>query len=260
MNQTEGDHQYARTMDELQRAHTPVAVFQRLTNNNDRSYLRDFVYGAIDGCVTTFAVVSGVMGAQLSQRVILILGLANLLADGFSMAVGNYLGTKIELQRLLRARKIEEQHVEKIPAGEQEEIRQIFQQKGFEGELLERIVNVITGNRRLWIDTMLREEWGLSLNPSVPFKAAWVTFGAFCIVGFVPLIPYTILSVFIDDAVTQFGIACGITLLTFFGIGTLKSKVVEMSWWKAGLETFLIGGIAAGLSYVVGLLLNHMAA
>lgn len=260
MNQSEGEHHQARTMAELRQTHTPGAVLRRISSAHDGSYLRDFVYGAIDGCVTTFAVVSGVMGAELSQRVILILGLANLLADGFSMAVSNYLGTKIELQRLLRARKIEERHIDNIPGGEQEEIRQIFQQKGFDGDLLERIVNVITGDRRLWVDTMLREEWGLSLNPSAPLKAAWVTFGAFLVVGFVPLIPYTILSVFLDDAVVQFSIACVITLLTFFGIGTLKSRVVEVNWWKAGLETFLMGGIAAALSYLAGFLLNRLAA
>lgn len=260
MNQVEGDHHRARTMAELQHAHTPGAVSDRIGADRDVSYLRDFVYGAIDGCVTTFAVVAGVVGADLSQSVIVILGFANLLADGFSMGVGNYLGTKIEMQRLARARRIEERHIENIPEGEQEEIRQIFRQKGFEGELLERIVAVITADRRLWVETMLREEWGLSLHPHMPLKAAWVTFGAFCLVGFVPLIPYTILTFFVDGVATLFTVACIVTMITFFGIGTLKSKVVEVSWWKAGLETFMMGGIAAVLSYVVGYLLRQFAA
>ncbi len=259
MNPTDGEHLNANTLKELQKAHTPHAVSSRIAEPNSISYLRDFVYGAVDGCVTTFAVVSGVMGAELSQRVILILGLANLLADGFSMAIGNYLGTKIELQRLQRARRIEERHIDKIPVGEQEEIRQIFHQKGFEGDLLEKIVSVITADRRLWVETMLREEWGLSLHPSSPIKAAWVTFGAFFCIGFVPLIPYTVLTLFIDDIHTLFYIACLMTSVTFFGIGTLKSKFVELSWWKSGLETLLIGSVAASLSYIVGDILHRFA-
>lgn len=97
--------------------HTPSAIRARLDKPRGPSLLRDLVYGAIDGTVTTFAVVSGVAGAGLSERVVIILGLANLLADGFSMAVGNYLSTRAANQQRRRAQLGEERHVALVPGG-----------------------------------------------------------------------------------------------------------------------------------------------
>src|SRR5687768_17500256 len=124
----------------IMEAHTPDAVRTRLSAVRSHSYLRDFVYGAVDGTVTTFAVVSGVAGAQLPARIVLVLGVANVVADGFSMAVGNFLATRAERQLLQQARRVEEQHVHDVPAGEREEIRQIYAGKGFTGHDLERAV------------------------------------------------------------------------------------------------------------------------
>ena len=78
-------------------SHTREGISERLSQARRPNYLRDWIYGGIDGTVTTFAVVSGVAGAQLSSQVVIILGLANLLADGFSMAASNYSGTKTEI-------------------------------------------------------------------------------------------------------------------------------------------------------------------
>ena len=86
-------------------AHTPEAVRERLLAAPRHSYLRDFVYGSVDGAVTTFAIVSGVAGAGLPGRVVIILGLANVAADGFSMAASNFLGTRAERQLLEQARR-----------------------------------------------------------------------------------------------------------------------------------------------------------
>jgi VIT1/CCC1 family predicted Fe2+/Mn2+ transporter len=117
----------------LEAEHTPSAVAARIGADRRQSHLRDFVYGAIDGCVTTFAVISGAIGAGISAKIIIVLGFANLLADGFSMAVGNYLGTKADLQRVQHARKIEENHLDEIPHGEIEEIQRRFAVTGCRG-------------------------------------------------------------------------------------------------------------------------------
>ena len=119
--------------------------------------LGDFVYGATDGAVTTFAVVAGVVGASLSPSIVLILGFANLLADGFSMAVGNYLATKAQREYIEKARKREEWEIDNLVEQEKQEIRDIYTKKGFKAELLDEIVKVITSRRKVWFDTMMRE-------------------------------------------------------------------------------------------------------
>jgi VIT1/CCC1 family predicted Fe2+/Mn2+ transporter len=152
----------------LRATHTPKAIQERLAAGPAHSYLRDFVYGAVDGVITTFAVVSGVAGAELSSGIIIILGSANLAADGFSMAVSNFLGTRAERERIERARQIEAEHIRLYPDGEREEIRQIFAAKGFSDKALEQAVELVTSDRKRWIDTMIQEEYGLSLKQPSP--------------------------------------------------------------------------------------------
>ena len=229
--------------------HHPEAIRARLSERYKHSYLGDAVLGAIDGCVTTFAVVAGAVGAGFPNLVALVLGVANLVADGFSMAVGNYQGTKSEKHLLERVRSTEERHIEKVPEGEREEIRQIFKAKGFEGSTLEEIVDGITSNRKVWIDTMIREEWGLQVEGANPFRAALATFGAFIIVGLLPLLPFFVTVVSTDRT---FAISAVITATAFFAVGFLKGKETEKSPWLSGFETLLSGGAAAVLAYLVG--------
>ncbi len=243
---------------DLAATHTPESIRQRLQAQSKHSYLRDFVYGAIDGTVTTFAVVSGVAGAGLSTSVILILGVANLVGDGFSMAASNYLGTKTEEELRRKARRIEEQHIAQYPEGEREEIRQIFACKGFEDEQLEHVVDVITADHRRWVDTMLVEELGLPLEGPSATKAAVTTLIAFVLVGFIPL------AAFIYDFVAPtrlshpYLVSTVLTGVAFFLVGTAKSWFVDESWLRAGVETLLIGSGAAGLAYGVGLFLGNV--
>ena len=233
--------------------HTVDAIGERLAAGPRQNYLRDWIYGGIDGAVTTFAVVAGVVGAQLSPFVIVILGLANLLADGFSMAASNFLGTKSEHDDMRRLAAIEHRHIELAPEGEREEVRQIYAAKGFEGADLERVVQLITSDRERWVRTMLTEEYGLPLEARSPWRAALSTFSAFAICGLVPLIPFLV------GATNAFPISVVLTGAVFFVIGSIKSRWSTVPWWRSGLSTFFVGGIAAVLAYVVGLLLRNLA-
>ncbi len=244
-------------INKLQKEHTKSAVAERISRQPGSSYLRDFVYGSIDGCVTTFAVVSGVVGAALSAKVIVILGFANLLADGFSMAISNYLGTKADEQILQRARKTEEMHIDHIPEGEVQEVREIFRQKGFEGDLLEQVVDVIVRDRKLWVETMLKDEWGLTLDGPSAIRAALVTFVAFIAIGVIPLLPFTLLTTAEFAEQELFWLSTTMTGVAFFLVGALKSAFVEQSWYRSGLETLLMGGCAAALAYLVGAILKN---
>jgi VIT1/CCC1 family predicted Fe2+/Mn2+ transporter len=239
-------------------AHTPEAVRSRLQEPPQHSYLRDLVYGAVDGTVTTFAVVSGVAGAQLAPRIVVVMGLANVVADGFSMAIGNFLATRAERQLTQRARRMEEQHVDRVPTGEREEVRQIYAGKGFAGDDLERAVTVITSDRRRWVETMLREELGLSTEGPSPARAAVATFAAFIVAGFVPLLPFIAEFVHGPGRFEPFRFSVAMTALAFFAIGMLKSRFVEQPWYRGGLEVLGVGGGAAMLSYGVGLLMKNV--
>ena len=188
---------HAQPADEsLAPQHTPAGVRARLGSPPRPSHLRDFVYGGIDGAVTTFAIVAGVVGAGLSDSVIVILGFANLIADGFSMAASNFLGTRAEQQRREQARRDEERQIATIPEGEREEIRQIFAAKGFEGANLDRVVETITANPKVWVETMMTEELGYGADNFDPLRSAAATLAAFVAIGFLPL------AVFVVDALT----------------------------------------------------------
>ena len=240
------------------RSHTPAAIESRLAAGPRHSYLRDFVYGAIDGTVTTFAVVSGVAGAGLSAGVVIILGVANLVADGFSMAVSNFLGTRVEEQQRERTRRTEEQHIASYADGEREEVRQIFRAKGFSGDDLERAVAIITSDNERWVNTMLREEHGMALGGPSPWRAAAVTFAAFVGVGQLPLLAF-IYDYVIPGGLSSPYLASGlVTGAAFFAVGALKARVVGVSWWTSGLESLGVGSGAAVLAYLTGMLLGRL--
>ena len=236
----------------IEHGHSSAEIAARLADGPKANYLRDWVYGGIDGAVTTFAVVAGVVGADLSARVVLILGAANLLADGFSMAAGNYSATKAELDDYARIRRMEERHIRLVPDGEREEIRQLFRAKGFKGPDLERAVEVITSSTARWVDMMMAEEHGVPPVIRSPIAAGLATFAAFLVCGLVPLLPFVAGL----DATVMLSVV--MTALVFFAIGSLKSRWSTASWWWSGAETLSIGLAAAVVAYAVGVLLKSI--
>ncbi|MGB2691639.1 MAG: VIT1/CCC1 transporter family protein, partial [Thermodesulfobacteriota bacterium] len=194
------------------------------TDNKDviSKYLPDFVYGGIDGSVTTFAIVAGVTGASLTPSIVLILGFANLFADGFSMAVGNYLSTKSKREYADKIRKSEEDSIANIPEEETQEIREIFSEKGFSGQQLDDAVEIITSNQDVWVDTMMKDEFGIFEDQTSPLKSAFVTFLSFNLIGFIPLLAY-VLSYFSDSFRSNtFTFSIILTSIAFFIVGSVK--------------------------------------
>lgn len=240
------------------KSHTPDKIANRLEAGPGSVYLKDFVYGAVDGAVTTFAIVAGVAGAGLSAGVIIVLGFANLLADGFSMAVSNYLGTRAEnqLREQTRARELDE--IKKWPEGEREEIRQIYSSKGFEGELLDQVVDVITADAERWVDTMLQEEHGMALQDHNAGKAGVATFIAFGLVGLIPLLSYLINWMVPGTIMSPFLWSSVLTGVAFFWVGALKARFVNQGWVVGASETVVVGGVAAAMAYYIGKLLQGL--
>ena len=223
----------------------------------------DFVYGATDGAITTFAVVAGVIGASLSPSVILILGFANLFADGSSMSMRNYLSEQTRREYIQNQRKKEEWEIDNLAAQEEQEIRDIYKQKGFKEEILEEIVRVIISKKKVWTDTMMREELGLIEDMSrSPRDAAITTFTAFNLIGVIPLVPFILLHVsgFSSAWTTSeaFLYSVVFTAVAFFLIGIIRGKTVNRPLIRTGLNTLTIGGIAASVAYLVGYLISEI--
>lgn len=219
--------------------------------NQYQEYLPEFVYGGIDGSVTTFAIVAGSVGADLDASVVLILGFANLFADGFSMSVGAYLAAKSEKQNFEKHKAIEYWEIENMPETERQEIRDIYANKGFKGKLLEQVVETICADKDRWVDTMMKEELEMMEQDKTPLKIGGVTFLSFVLVGLIPLLIYVWDYLFKFSGDT-FWTTCVLTSLSFAAIGWLKSVATQTSRWTGIIETLILGIIAAGVAYFVG--------
>ncbi|MDA0314965.1 MAG: VIT1/CCC1 transporter family protein [Bacteroidetes bacterium] len=216
-----------------------------------QEYLKEFVYGGIDGAVTTFAVVAGGYGANLDTGILLILGFANLLADGFSMSVGAYLAAKSERESYDKHEKIEYWEIENLPDIEREEIKEIYRAKGFKGKLLEKVVAHICSDKKLWVDEMMKDELGMIRDTKNPFKIGAATFASFILIGFIPLTVY-LWNYFFPAAINLFFWTSLLTGIAFLLVGWLKSAVNQTSALRGISETVLLGLLAAVVAYFVG--------
>ena len=220
-----------------------------------QTYLGEFVYGGIDGCITTFAVVAGSAGAELSITVILILGFANLLADGLSMSIGAYLSAQSEAQNFRKYQREQQALVQDDPQAVRTTLREIYAQKGFEGALLEQVVEVLSKKEQQVVATLMKEDLGMQQDQKSAFMVGGVTYVSFILVGLIPLLAYLFFG---DKSLNQlFWIASLFTSLAFLLIGWLKAQVTQTSKLRAMLETLTLGGLAAMVSYGVGFLLDQ---
>jgi VIT1/CCC1 family predicted Fe2+/Mn2+ transporter len=219
-------------------------------------YLKSAVYGGLDGTITTFSVVAGVAGASLSTGIVLIMGFANLIGDGISMAIGDYLSTKSEKEYRAAERKREAWEVENYPAGEKKEMREIYAGKGIKKNDTKKMVDAMSKYKEAWVDIMMVEELGLIESKENPVKNASVTFVSFALFGFIPLLAYVLAGLVPFLKKIEFIIACTLTLLTLFTLGALKTKVTQRNWIKSGIEMVIVGGLASGAAYYIGYLLR----
>ena len=226
---------------------------ERKRNSIISFHIKDIVYGASDGIITTFAVVAGVAGADLGLNAIIILGLANLAADGFSMAASNYLGSRSERQLMDNEHKSEQREIAEMPAVEQKEVHDIFLQHGYGPKDAETLSELVKKNKHFWLDFMMRYELGFNPDQSDGRSSAFFTFVAFVAAGFLPLIPFIFFSnasIFIVSAVA--------TALALFGVGALRYLVTGKHWLISGLEMLFVGGIAASIAYALGLAISRI--
>jgi predicted membrane protein (TIGR00267 family) len=214
--------------------------------------LSDFILGAQDGLVNVLGVVLGIAAATNDARIVLVAGLATTFAESISMGAVAYTTTLADADLYQSEREREYRHIIEAPNLEIKEVHDIYESKGFKGELLDRIVGTITANRDVWVAVMMAEEHQLSpVNRKTAFRAALIV-GFSAIVGsLVPLFPFMLLSVQVSMWLSVL-----VTALTLFAIGAYKARVTVGKPVKSGFEMAVIGTVSALAGYLVGFLLK----
>jgi vacuolar iron transporter family protein len=217
-------------------------------HQKETSFIRDFVFGFGDGINTSLGLVAGVGGANESSSIIILAALVAMFTGAKAMAVQNYLAVRSQRQVLQSEIEREEWEMRNVPEAERQEIEDIYKTKGFSGVELENIVNKITSDKKVWLETMLTEELKLNLEiVGSPLKSAFRMFGAFLIGGILPIIPY-----FFSSGYIPLLIAIGTSLSASFVIGALKSKLANLSMIRGGLEMAGMGTGIALIGYGIG--------
>jgi len=222
-------------------------------------YIKSVVYGGLDGIITVFAVVASIAGAGLDVSVVIIMGVASLLADGISMGMGDYLSSKAENDYTQEERKREIWECDNYIEGEIEEMITLYIKKGMDEKDASQMVNIMAKYREIFVDIMMVEELGLMPVDAddSPLKNGLVTFGAFMAFGCIPMISY-ISAVAgdkhhsLDHVEGAFIIASLVTLLAMFSLGALTAKFSPQKWYVSGAWISINGGAAAGIAYLIG--------
>ena len=205
--------------------------------------IRDFVFGFGDGVNTSLGIAAGVGGADASSNIIILAALVAMFTGAKAMAVQNYLAVKSHRELLKSEIDREIWEIENKPEDERQEIEDIYKAKGFSGKDLEMIVNKITSDKKVWLDTMLNEELNLNLEiVGHPLKSALRMFGSFLVGGILPIIPF-----FFAEGYVPLFIAIGISLSTSFIVGAVKSKMAQTSIIKGGIE---MAGLGTGIALI----------
>ena len=237
--------------------HTSQGAALEEHDGEGAQYVGDIIYGGLDGIITTFAIVSGVAGAQLESGIILVLGLANLIADDFSMAAGAYLSLKSEQAYYDKEKERELWEVENFPEGEKQEMHQIYLQQGYTPEEAAQLVDIKSRDPERWVNAMMIDELEMTHDDRKPMLSGLTTFISFIIAGSVPLLIYLVGLVHVDVP-SSFEISILLSALALFGLGTARVRITLQNPFQSGFEMLVVGGLASGVAYAVGALLRNL--
>ncbi len=210
--------------------------------------IREVIYGATDGIVTSLGFVIGVLGALQDSRIILITGIAGASAGALSMGFSAYISSKSQAEFFLAEIKRESREMAEMPDKEREEIRKIYRAKGFKGDELELVVKRITSNPAVWLRCMMEEELGLIVEAfDTPWIIGAITAVSYVAGAFLPIIPYAVRS-----PSSAFPWSLAVSVCALFALGAGKTMLTKTSPWKSGFEMMGIGLISAFVGYLIG--------
>lgn len=223
--------------DKHEKLHAPVGKF-----------LRHAIFGMNDGLVSTLALMAGLVGAAMGKEVIVIAGLAEMMAGAISMSLGTYISTKSQLEFYGEEIEKEKKDLECSPQMEKEHVREIYRRKGFVGKELDNVVKRLTSNKKRWLNILVNEELGLNNSKMENAVIAGVVmFFAFIFGAFVPLSSFVFVPM---GFALKTAMASSLLLLFFVGAG--KTHFTGRSWIKSGFEMVLVGALATGVAYYLG--------
>ncbi len=215
---------------------------------SSRGSMRSWILGTNDGLVSILALIAGVTGGTYDTAIIVLAGIAGAIAGAISMAFGNYISIKSEIEFYHSEIEREKREIKKKPEEEIAEVREIYRKKGFKGKQLEAIVKHLTANQKRWLDVMMKEELGLHHEKfESPVKLAIITGVAFIIASIIPIVPYFFLSAKL--ALVASMISTGIVL---FAAGAAKTLFTRKSWAISGIEMLVIGMLATAATFTIG--------
>ncbi len=215
-------------------------------------WLRPAVFGAMDGLVSNFALIAGMVGGTGgdSHRTVVLAGVAGLAAGAFSMAAGEYTSVASQAEFAEAQVELERREIVQNPRAETAELAEMYELRGVERALARELAEQIHTDVDQAVAAHAREEFGIDLDelPS-PVVAAVSSFLAFAAGAAVPLLPYLLSAASLWPAVA-------LTLVALFGCGAVVARVTSRSWWYSGLRQLLLGALAAGVTYLFGSLVG----
>jgi VIT1/CCC1 family predicted Fe2+/Mn2+ transporter len=211
------------------------------------SFLREVVFGANDGLVSNVALVAGVAGGTNNPNIILLGGIAGLVAGAISMSLGAYVSTKSEHEFRESEEQRERWEVEHMRDQELAETRNIFRLKGIPEQLLDEIVQAVSHDQEQWVKLMMTEELGFADQPPRPKVSAIVMGVAFSAAAMFPVLPY-----FFTEGGTAFVTSLSLTAAALFGVGVLRASMTAGGLWRRGVEMVVLGGAAVVIANVIG--------
>ena len=219
--------------------------------------VRDIVIGMSDGLTVPFALAAGLTSAAAAlakgTAIIVTAGLAEIAAGSIAMGLGGYLAAKTDTEHYASELDREYRETVELPDIETEEVAKVFRDYGLSQEQMAPIVTAITGNQKKWVDFMMRFELGLEPpDPSRASRSAGTIAVSYIVGGLVPLAPYILMK----EMMTALWVSVGVTLLALFIFGAIKGHFTGVKPLRGGMQTVLVGGLAAAAAFLIARLIS----
>lgn len=219
--------------------------------------VRDIVIGMSDGLTVPFALAAGLTSAAAAlakgNGIIVTAGLAEIAAGSIAMGLGGYLAAKTDSEHYASELKREYRETVELPHVETEEVAKVFRDYGLTEAQMEPVVTAITADQKKWVDFMMRFELGLEApDPARAGRSAGTIAGSYIVGGLVPLAPYIVMN----SVMPALEVSVGVTLLALFVFGSIKGHYTGVKPWRGGLQTVLVGGVAAAAAFFIARLIG----